>query len=182
MTDADVEVAFVAEHDGLAAAYGRWGSLVFSIALRSCADPDDAADITQEVFLTAWRSRAGFDPGRGSLKSWLTAITRRRVVDFYRRKQGSEGRFTMVPLEGQEGRPSAAAQDPERVVDRIVIAQEVDDLGEPASTVVSLAFYSDLSHSQIAERLEMPLGTVKSHLRRSLLRLRQGLEASREAL
>lgn len=157
-------------------AYERWGGLVYTIALRTVGDPDDAADITQATFLSAWHGRASYDPARAPFKSWLTTIARRRAVDHLRRPVGVREFATAEHHEG--GQPDI--DHAEGLVDRIVVREELDSLGEPARTIVDLAFYSQLSHSEIATKLDMPLGTVKSHLRRSLNRLRTRLEGSRD--
>jgi len=166
--------------EGLAQAFRRWSPLVYTIALRSCGDPDDAADITQNVFLSAWSSRARFDPNQASLHTWLVAITRRRVADHFRGKNAVDSAENRAAATERRASTTAVAAD--AVVDRVVLASELADLGEPAATVMSLAFYGDLTQAQIAERLNLPLGTVKSHMRRSLMRLRERLEASRESL
>lgn len=169
------------EENGLALAYESCGSLVYTIARRSTGNDADAADITQAVFMSAWQSRDSFDPGAGSLPAWLATITRRRVADHFRRRSvTSEIPTDAVP--GEEPRGSTLARradaDPADVVDRVVVADELDRLGEPTKTILRLAFFADLSQQQIADRLSMPLGTVKSHTRRGLLRLRDRLEGS----
>ena len=169
----------------LAEAYHRWGSLVHSIALRSVGDPGHAADVTQNVFLSAWRNRESFDPDQGSVPTWLVAITRRRVVDHHRRagrtKERSSGGLTLVEEGGPE--PASSGRDePESVIDRVVLTAELQELAEPARTILHLAFYEDLTHQQVAEKLNLPLGTVKSHVRRSLQRLRDRLEVTHDAL
>ncbi len=160
------------EESALAEAYRRWSRLVFTVALRSLPTPADAEDVTQAVFVSAWRSRHSFDPNAGNLPAWLLAITRRRIADFHRSRRDE------VPVAAMPDRPV----DPVDVSVQISVADEIDELGEPASQIIRLAFYDDLTHQQIAERLGLPLGTVKSHIRRSLMRMRTRLEVTHAAL
>jgi RNA polymerase sigma factor (sigma-70 family) len=171
--DLDISAAFRQGHaDGLKQAYDRYSPLVFTIALRMLGSRADAEDVTQHVFVTAWRRRSTFDPDRGSLAGWLTAITRNAMIDLQRRRQRENG-----ALHRMAGSQPSAAPGPEHVVDRVVLADELARLGEPQRIIMALAFYSGLTHQQIAGAMDLPVGTVKSHIRRSLLRLRARLEA-----
>ncbi len=160
------------DEEALAQAYQRWSRLVYTMALRTLPTQADAEDVTQAVFISAWRSRHTFNPASGSLPAWLLAITRRRVADHHRKRR-DEIPVQVLPDRGHE---------PDDLTSTLVIADEIDELGEPAAAIIRLAFYDDLTHHQIAERLQMPLGTVKSHIRRSLLRMRTRLEVTHAAL
>jgi RNA polymerase sigma-70 factor (ECF subfamily) len=174
----DLEVAEVGRQlaDGhesaLAEAYERWSRLVYTVALRSVPTPADAEDVTQAVFISAWRSRHNFNPEVGNVPAWLLAITRRRIADHHRKRRDE------VSLDHA---PDVAHHLPD-VTAQVSVADEIDELGEPAGQIIRLAFFDDLTHQQIAARLDLPLGTVKSHIRRSLLKMRSRLEVTHAAL
>jgi len=175
VSDEDVAAAFSGQRpDALALVYERFGPLVYSIALRSLGVRSDAEDVTQQVFVAAWRSRGSFDRRRGTLGGWLVTITRNKVADALRDRQ-REGRVLLQVAGGAA--VTAPEAPPDRVVDRIVLADELARLPESQRLVMVLAFYSDLTKEQIARVLGLPLGTVKSHIRRGLQRLRSRLEA-----
>lgn len=176
-TDEDVAAAFVkGDPDALRLLYQRFGALVYSLACRSFQTQADAEDVTQQVFVSAWRGRDSFDPERGSLAGWLVAITRNRIVDLLRARQRDDRVLLQMAAAASTG-DTAVPSD--QVVNRVALADELARLPEPQRLVMILAFYSDLTHEQIAEVLQLPLGTVKSHIRRSLQRLRSRLEADR---
>ncbi|WP_065570376.1 RNA polymerase sigma factor [Microbacterium oleivorans] len=170
--DKELGERFAAGDDtAVKAMYDRWSRIVYTLAVRSLGDTAEAEDVTQRTFVSAWTSRSSFRPGQAPLGAWLITIARRRIADAH------EARARAARLE-----EALKAVVPEPTVDHdvsdaMVVADEVSRLEPDARAVLALAFYEDLTHQQISERLGMPLGTVKSHIRRSLTRLRTRLEA-----
>jgi RNA polymerase sigma factor (sigma-70 family) len=159
----------------LADAYRRYSPMVHGMAMRSCANAEDAADITQAVFVSAWRSRSSFRPEQGTLGSWLGAIARRRIADHWQ-SRAREARAVAAVTE-LDAPPEAVPAETEQVALRVALADEIASLGQPQGRIIEMAFFHDLTHTQIADQLRMPIGTVKSHIRRSLDRLRNRMEA-----
>lgn len=158
--------------DALAEAYERWAGLVHAIALRALGDHHDAEDVTQQVFVSAWRSRETLRVGPDVFPAWLIGIAKHRIADVRTTRWRSARDAAAV---GARTDP-APTQPADEVVEGLFIAHELEHLGEPRSTVVQLFVMEDRTHQQIAEQLDMPLGTVKSHVRRGLTRLRLRLE------
>lgn len=158
----------------LAAAYQRWGRLVHTLAARALGDTREAEDVTQQVFVAAWRGRANFRPERGTLPAWLTGITRRRIADtLTARTRRTELTASLGASLEHEDRMD---EEPERVLDRMVVTEELSRLPRVQRDVLELAYFADLTQTQIADRTGIPLGTVKSHARRGLQRMRHSLE------
>ena len=153
-------------------AYEEYGGLVFSICRRS-VDPAAAADISQEVFVAAWKKQDSFDPTRGNLGSWLAGITRNKVIDHFRASGREDRRMDRVKMSPLPTEPTEQQLD--QIAVRMLLADAIDELAERPRMVISMAFFDDLTHDQIAEQTGIPLGTVKSDIRRSLERLRHGL-------
>jgi RNA polymerase sigma factor (sigma-70 family) len=154
-------------------AYDRYGGMVLRIGLLRLGNQHDAEDMVQMVFVRAWKGRAGFDPTRGSLGAWLLGITRRLIADRY----AALDRDRKVVAAAEKIAPAQSVSGPaDRVVDRIIVGNELDLLPEQQRRVVMLAFYGELSHSQIAAKTGLPIGTVKSHIRRALIQLRKRWE------
>lgn len=152
----------------LTEAYGRWSPLVYSLALRSLEDEPAAESVTRGVFAQLWAARDRLTGAPRSLSPWLVEQTHGEIAQ----RQGAAA-----------AAPTSAAPQPEHsdLADRLVVADEVSQLDAEPQQVLRMALYGELTHAQIAERLELPSGTVRSHLRRSLLTLRERLEVQPHA-
>lgn len=157
------------DHDALRAMFARWGSLVQATAARSVGNFHDAEEVTQQVFVSAWRSRHTLDPAQGSPLPWLIGITRRRCADLH----SSRAR---LPIPAGSVMLEPTVRQPADDEARLVLSALVDELDEPRRTIVRMAFYRDQTHQVIASSLGLPLGTVKSHVRRGLLQLRAAMK------
>ena len=172
--DGELAELFGAGHEqALRMAYDRYGPAVFHLATRLLSNRSDAEDVTQATFVAAWLGRGTFDPERGGMLGWLLGIARRKAVDKIR-SAVRESRVTETVRALPEPVPSD--ESPDRVLDRLVIADELAQLPDEQRRTLELAFYDDLTHPQISALTGLPLGTVKSHIRRGMANLRRRWE------
>jgi RNA polymerase sigma-70 factor, ECF subfamily len=164
--------------------FDRHSGAGFSLALRMCGRRALAEDIVQEAFLSLWRSGSGYDRARGSVRSWVLSAVHNRAVDALRRTGAKAGRD--VSDEGiAERLPARDSTDAEveRREETRRVRSALDELPADQRQVIELAYFGGLSHSQIAEMLELPPGTVKGRMRLGLTKMRSALgEAERVAL
>ena len=155
--------------------YERFGAAVMHVALAVVGNRADAEDVVQATYVAAWHGRLGYRKDRGSLLGWLLGIARHKAVDTVRARarqaQVTEG-LRNVWSENDVMDDKAA----ESAVDRLLVIDGLASLEPEQRRVLELAFYDDLTHTQIAAATGLALGTVKSHLRRGLARLRQRWE------
>ncbi|MCU0527644.1 MAG: sigma-70 family RNA polymerase sigma factor [Elainella sp. Prado103] len=176
MTDLEILAAMAeGQVNALGILYDRYARLIYSIAYRILENSEEAEDITQDVFLTLWR-RNTYDSQRGSLSSFLTTMTRSRSIDKLRSR--STRLRVIQRLQGivrTEHIPSPLEQA--AISERSQLIQvALSQLSENERQVLEIAYYEGLSQSEIAERLNIPLGTVKTRSRQGLLKLRQTLQ------
>lgn len=160
---------------GLAEIYDRHGRLVYSLALRIVRDRGDAEDVTQDVFVQAWRQASRFDTTRGNVAAWLLTMARSRAIDLIRRRRvrPQPGADDMV-METKDASPAPDVQF-EWVQRAEVIQEAMGALPLLQRLAIELAFFEGLTQAEIAEQLEVPLGTVKTRIRQGLLKLRDRL-------
>lgn len=155
----------------------RYGPLVWSIA-RKQIGADAAEDVVQEIFIQIWKSAGRYDPEIASEATYITTIARRRLIDHRRRigRQPLREELVDEPPVVDLGLDSVDLSDEARVA-----AEAIANLKPDQQRVLRLAIVDGLTHSEIAERTKLPLGTVKSHARRGLERVRSMLEARQSA-
>lgn len=156
--------------------YRRYAPLVYTVALRSLGDVTEAEDVLQQVFIAAWQGHERYRPERAALSTWLMGIARNKVVDAH----AARGRQRRIQKEVATN-TLAGDTPPVDVAQQLMMADEIARLDRVPQQVLRLAFYEDLTHMQIAERLHLPPGTVKSHIRRSLIKLRNRMEVLPDA-
>lgn len=173
-SDADVARGIAeGSAEALRLAFQRWGSLIHTIALRALGDAHDAEEVTQQVFVSAWASRRQLRPDPEALPGWLVGIAKHRIADLRRMRMRSDRR---VAAAHQLSTQTTSTSLDDRVAERLVLAYELERLGDPRAAILRMAFVEDLPQADIAARLKLPLNTVKSHVRRGLAELRQRLE------
>jgi RNA polymerase sigma-70 factor (ECF subfamily) len=153
--------------------YERYGAAVLHLAYASVGNRADAEDVVQATFVAAWQGRDGYQADRGSLLGWLLGIARRKAADLMRARV-RQNRVTETLRQVTPERTDDRATD--AVIDRLVVVDELTTLEPDQRRVLELAFYDDLTHTQIAAVTGLALGTVKSHLRRGMARLRKRWE------
>ncbi len=160
--------------------YDRWSALVHTFALRALNDTHDAEEVTQQVFVAVWRSRHTLTPSAVALPAWLIGIARNKIADARAARGRDVARIAaVVAVSDPTSTDMGASHFDLEVADRLVIRQAVQELTDPRRTIMFLAFWEDLTHAEIAASTGLPLGTVKSHVRRGLVQLHQHLEGVR---
>ena len=167
----------------LGSLYDRWADRVYSIALHLLGDPDEAEEVVERTFSKVWQDARQFDPARGNLEAWIVVIARshalsRRRAEL-RRKRHDELRTTYLENEGSVSYASplhsAAAGE-----HRALVHDAMKRLPDEQRRVVRMTFFEGLSQSEIAARLDVPLGTVKTRVRLAFAKLRDSLSGLRE--
>ena len=160
--------------DAFAVFYDRHGGVAYSLAYRIVGERGAAEDVTQEAFISIWRSGARYDATRGSVRTWMLGIVRNRAIDALRSKAGRAPKLDFDDDSILEHRPAEELTDSEAL--RRETAKEVRGaLGElpgEQSKVITLAYFGGFSHSEIAGMLGVPLGTVKGRMRLGLEKIR----------
>jgi RNA polymerase sigma-70 factor (ECF subfamily) len=161
--------------------YDRYGTVLYAVAYRVVGQRADAEEVVVEAFTQAWRDASRFEAARGSVAAWLTMIARSRALDLVRARGRRDKLAASAALSGLDAgpAPSASGENPaDRAEDderRRMVRQAIEALSPPQRQAIELAFFEGLSQSEIAARLNEPLGTVKTRVRLGMQKLRESL-------
>jgi RNA polymerase sigma-70 factor (ECF subfamily) len=157
--------------------YDRHGGAAYSLAHRIVGDPGVAEDVTQEAFLSIWRSRARYDAARGSVRAWALGIVRNRAIDALRRASRPAPKLDLDDEAAIETQPAVARTETEAIRRETAgrLRQALGLLPREQSQVIELAYFGGFSHSEIAEMVGAPLGTIKGRMRLGLEKIRATL-------
>jgi RNA polymerase sigma-70 factor (ECF subfamily) len=150
--------------------YDRFAPLAYGLALKILRSQPDAEEVVQDVFHAVWRKAAGYEKGRGTPEAWLITMTRSRAIDRLRALRRRDQKTAPIE-EPFEIRDEAGTE--ERTDARLSVEGILEELPPPQREALALAYYEGLTQSEIAVRLDLPLGTVKTRIRDGLKRLRE---------
>ncbi|MEO7970374.1 MAG: sigma-70 family RNA polymerase sigma factor [bacterium] len=165
----------------LARLYDQYRVILFGLLVRILGSREEAEDILQEVFLQVWRRAADFDETRGKPFTWLVTLTRSRAIDRLR-QLGARQRMATSAAQDQPEEASDALQDTVRSEQREIVQRALAELPEEQRRTLHLAYFEGLTQSEIASKLDAPLGTVKTRMRAAMIKLRTTLGTQLEAL
>jgi RNA polymerase sigma-70 factor, ECF subfamily len=155
--------------------YDQLSPRVFGLIKRLLRDHSQSEEVTQEVFLEIWRTATRFDPNKGAAATWILTMAHRRAVDRVRSSQSSRDRDIRVGIRDYSPDYDDVAETVEVSIEHSRVKKAMARLTELQRQAVSLAYYGGFSHSEVAEKLSVPIGTVKTRLRDGMIRLRDEL-------
>ena len=163
----------IGDRAAFAALYDRTSARIFGLVRRVVVDPAQAEEVTQDVYLEIWQTAPRFDRDRGSAVSWMFTLAHRRAVDRVRSAQSARDRDLRVGARDLDVPVDTVAESAEVRIEHERAREALASLSDLQRECVALAYYGGLTQSEIAERLDIPLGTVKTRLRDGMIRLRR---------
>jgi RNA polymerase sigma-70 factor (ECF subfamily) len=165
------------ELEAVRALYERHGKLAYSLAVRILGDPGRAEDVVQDAFMRVWTHSSSFDANRGSLRAWLLATVRNRAIDYLRGQSGQERSelelLLNVPAHGSGSDPWREVSES---LERQAVREALNSLPPDQRQVVELAYFGGYTQREIAEMVQVPLGTIKGRTRLALEKLSSYLQ------
>ena len=165
------------DEQAIEALHERYSGPLYSLAYQVTGGDRFAQDVVQEVFVAVWKNAGRFDPTRGSLSSWLFSLARHKAIDLVRKEANVRRHTADVDLELEEA-VDDVDQEAWLRVRRDAVRAAIAELPEAQRTAVEMAFFGGLTHVEVSEALDIPLGTAKTRIRTALLRLRDILGQS----
>lgn len=167
------------DEDAFATLYDATSPRVYGLALRVVRNPAHAEEVTQETYLEIWRHSARFDAGRGSALSWLLTLTHRRAVDRVRSVEAATRRDDDYQQQTEPRAYDTTAEQAHRGLDAQRVRKALASLTETQRQAVELAYFGGYTHTEVAQLLDLPLGTAKTRIRDGLIRLRDTMGVER---
>lgn len=164
------------KQEAISVAFDQYGAAIYGVVLRMVGDAVVAEEITQDVFMKLWTKWEQFDPKRGKLPTWLLQIARNTALD-HLRKKSFQNQLKTDPVDFAVSNSNHPSN--EMVIDTIGLKEIVESLDSDARTVIELAYFSGMTHTEIAQHLDLPLGTVKTRLRKAFGDLKKILASDR---
>ena len=161
--------------DAFDALYRGTANRLFGICLRVLAERSEAEDALQEVFTTVWRKAAQFDPTKASATTWLAMIARNKAIDRLRSLPSRQARASVELAEDLEDPGASPPQQAQAATDRAQLEDCLERLEPHRRSLIRAAFFDGLTYEELATKIETPLGTIKSWIRRGLMQLRECL-------
>ena len=163
-----IELVSTNKQDGFRLLYANYSAILYGIALKTVGSEDLAKDVLQDAFVKIWKNFASYDSSKGRLFTWMLNITRNTAIDHTRTKEFKRtGRFTSeLTLESLS--PSS-----ETKIDHIGVREVLNLLGDESKLIIETVYIKGYTHSEAAEYLQLPLGTVKTRVRNGLIELRK---------
>jgi len=180
MAEAILQRVARGEPSAVQACLDTYGGLVWSLALRQCPTRADAEDVVQDIFVELWRTAERYDPEKGTEATFIAMVARRRLIDRRRSRARERRRVVSMPDLDLEAIPSQDHDHMEQMAEAQLARRALASLPHDRRRVLLLSVDQGLTHEQIAQSTGLPMGTVKSHLRRGLQTIRNLLRAPTE--
>ncbi len=165
-----------------AALYDRHGRAAYSLAYRMMGEKQEAEDVVQEAFVKVWRSAGGYRAGRGSVRTWILSIVHNRGIDQIRSRAHHRRKQDKLEAYAPKSEPSEAFAETWKNSQRDQVREALNTLPQEQLQILELAYFSGYTHVEIAERLGLPLGTVKGRMRLGLQKTRDFFQARGEVV